>query len=1022
MLSEYKNKYSSRLPASTCKLGADDDLRSAFETYKQSFSAKRVLETCFLLSGRAERDQRKVFSILARHTKHGGTDTQPWNMDPDGKILFPGRFLDKDNQMIINGVLVNTDEVKMSAQADTQLPHVTPAIEEFYLPYSMQAMEDLSWNLNQHKVLPLGYNATSTPNTWLNGTYVQPTVDGGDSSLIQLSKSPAFWKKYTASSNTADKLQYLTSTPILTNVFHDPKEAESECKKLLRDLDANLNAHNPRDYSLQKEGVVTLQQAGEYHVQISKGHLDLEFANTGDAAMKVDLVVHKVKTGYALDKPLSQSVSTAIAKHYGDNWMKKRSQNLGSATRTADEFEPKIRDIITDPTNKFLPASCRLHFDGENESSATITSGTLVHTINKNDPSFIDEYRHQVIVPGGKRKTLSIHFPKKSYNPLNTTNDVNTVLNEHGYQMFFSVCGVKARTIVTPDTGDFVLGQQGPKQIGKHHAPVSFKVHGTYHETIVPAVCVDPQDNMEQRMRIETNVALEQNMQQDNVRSALYVGQEERSKDGRYTYMLTDGEATEQRKQAALDAADSAGALQKRLEAVYGTLSKQILSDAPTFTGTSPVTQASGYFVDANGGIYYAYPGKSTRHIFGGLTSEQTTAIFRYSSGLTWKKFYLKCSDFMAKMSVMNRAGFMERFQHPCMFLDALNYMNRYLLSVDSSNSFYYIAEDWSSSAIPHIIKDLNTTYKAIFNFPWPWGVIDNSSSGGSMADGAANLVTPTYNPSNSRDPAFIATSSQVTYSRKRTIDEVTGHAQAMTAAEVAEDIAMELANRANQAEGDGNRRRLEEISDIAEIATNTANPPAIDLSGSTISATFPSGTLPVAVQNTVSVSGTVDANVQNASGTSLSVTETNTATGTLDVNISQVGGNNVTATDGTLEVSAPVKYRMVLLHSDFVTDAYHQLSSSEMNAIQDMGTALLEYMIPNFSGAYNDRLDAADNYFSSDGLLAKVTYHFHGSSSDGQASFAEYKINLNGSVAQNKLPSTDGSFIRGTDFQWVQI
>ena len=123
--------------------------------------------------------------------------------------------------------------------------------------------------------------------------------------------------------------------------------------------------------------------------------------------------------------------------------------------------------------------------------------------------------------------------------------------------------GKKSKTVVVPGTGDVLLGQQCPAQVGRHHAPITFEVHGRYYETIVPAVCVDPLDNMEQLTRNEANVAQHEDMQRDNVRSALFVENTQRSVDGRYTYLFTNGQAIEQRKRFSLVATNNINEFQK---------------------------------------------------------------------------------------------------------------------------------------------------------------------------------------------------------------------------------------------------------------------------------------------------------------------------------------------------------------------------------------------------------------------------------------------------------------------------
>lgn len=594
---------SAKQPSTICSIGDNDRLRSSIEQFNRSFVAKRVLKTSFLLSGESKRDYRKVFANCLRHTYHNPkVDGRDWPTNPNNDILCPRRLQNKNHYIEYNGINVSTDEIKLDDSEDQ--------VREFKSPYSLQFMEDLSWNLNRRKCLPYGLVVSQQNHFTLNTPQSYDVSLMGyaqqDNSALALpiygdlnDKFGNGFAKVRKISNGATNIQVesdkLVSEPLLTDVSHDFTAGQSQMRKLL----SYLNDRHFKEYTadVANPSVNAKWQpkhaVGKYHAQIQSGAAYYTFVNTGDSDMIVDMVVHKIKDGMAVTEHTEMdNLTMKILLHYGENWMDKRiraaNNDLYNDTISMGSYRPD--DVYINPKVKFLPSSLRLNH--RNTVKATPAGRDVLVKYRHADelgnadipdpaqqelaakegfnpegkwgqefgyrledlssPPFVDVYREQIIVKAGKRKTLTLRLPSKSYDPTqavySTTayeDGLSGVMNEHGYHVTFGVTGKKARTIVEPEAEVGVnpeVIKMGSKMIGVHHAATSFKVIGRYYESIIPAVCVAPDNYSEQSLDLEPDVA--QYMNEPRMYSALFNDVTSRDVDGRYIRLGTDGTST----------------------------------------------------------------------------------------------------------------------------------------------------------------------------------------------------------------------------------------------------------------------------------------------------------------------------------------------------------------------------------------------------------------------------------------------------------------------------------------------
>ena len=600
--SEPSKKVSAKQPTTICSIGTSDRLRSPIEQFNRSFVGKRVLKTSFLLSGQSKRDTRKCFANIFRHTYHSVDGAvHPWNEGKDFDLLMPRRILNPKHQLRFNGLPISTDEVQLDHEypdADgNEVQTPVEQIREFWSPYNLQELENLSWNLNRRKCLPYGLNV-SQQNAWtLNQdiNFNPAQVASGDGSSLYgpapiAQQGFSFVKgKIAVNAATHFMSDKLVSEPMLTDVAHSHDEGESNMRKILK----LFTERHTKEYDSANDSIINKANAnfqpkheiGKYYAQISSGAVYYTFENTGDTDMIVDMVVHKIKDGMGVGDNVAGRITDRILDHYGENWMDKRIRGKLDEFADLDSYRPD--DVYLNPKVKFLPSSLRLNHnitanavkaganvmvkyrtgdEGQGGADAASQNAQAVEAFNPGGkwgaeyrermmdlttPPFTDVYRQQIFVMAGKRKTLALRLPAKAYNPLQSvytsggrTADTSVLLNEHGYHVTFGITGKKARTVIEPQEVDAVqlIRGIGSKVIGVHHAATSFKIRGRYYESIVPAVCIEPHHYDEQSLDLEVDIAA---MHDDKrIYSAAFNDMTSRDVDGRYIRLGIDGEMT----------------------------------------------------------------------------------------------------------------------------------------------------------------------------------------------------------------------------------------------------------------------------------------------------------------------------------------------------------------------------------------------------------------------------------------------------------------------------------------------
>ena len=465
----------------SARWGQMHTIRSSLEQFYRTFVGKRSMRCVFSMKGTSARDSRKVFSTILRHTKSGSynptDDTEfSWNKDPDLDILIPCRLNNPDNTIEYNGVNIKTDTYDLDKKATDYdgLKADFEPIHEFWSPYNMMEFEDLSWNLNRHKVLPYGISATSMQNKFTLGN---PKGTGLDTALNDYKGLPGTGFSFVKSKDQSGPIydehlsDKLTVSPVLVDLAHDHRDYQSNMRKTC--IYFNAQTAGAYELSTPKDAI------GKYVAQVSNGVCYYTFNNTGDSKILVDILVHKIKDGCGFG-PCNEAViggeegqSTAkritdrIIEQYAAGWMERRSRNKGDYymyETSNKKYEPL--DIVFNPKVKFMPTSCRtlkyaaddvnvgahdvapLNNGGKLDTDMELARQQRFQYQTVQTPPFVEIKREQIVVLPGKRKTFALRLPSKSYDPTKPVYDPQVFLNELGYHVMFGITGQRSRTIV----------------------------------------------------------------------------------------------------------------------------------------------------------------------------------------------------------------------------------------------------------------------------------------------------------------------------------------------------------------------------------------------------------------------------------------------------------------------------------------------------------------------------------------------------------------------------------------------
>ncbi len=543
------------------------------------------------MRGTSGRDTRKVFSTILRHTRYGKIDADegeegpeiPWNRNPATDILIPRRLNVPSNSIDYNGVVLKTDtyDIDLDSQDHEKLLEQYKRIREFWSPYNIMEFEDLSWNLNRHKVLPYGIRAASMQNQF---TLMNPKGSGLGAAGFEGSAASGFSflkaKEDPANANAvllndtllSDKLAVV---PVLGDLEHNYADYQSNMRKTCVHFNA-LTTDANNEYLPNNTGI------GKYVAQISNGVCYYTFNNTGDSKMLVDIVVHKIKDGFGFgESTKSQNndiidkfrITDRIISQYSSGWIERRTRNKGDYyLYEADNKNWDPLDIVYNPKVKFMPTSCRtlkypaddvnvakndvVSYGSSHDGDATYRMQTRYGALNVQTPPFVEIKRDQIVVLPGKRKTFALRLPARSYDPTKMVYSAGSVLNELGYHVLFGVTGQRTRTVVAGREGPAHVNE-GPRVVGIDHAPTSFKLIGRYYESVLPAVCIDPDNSTEQGLDLDIDAPLDDigDESEDRMFSAQFNDVSARDVDGRYVKVGIDGKVTQARKFQKTEAA-----------------------------------------------------------------------------------------------------------------------------------------------------------------------------------------------------------------------------------------------------------------------------------------------------------------------------------------------------------------------------------------------------------------------------------------------------------------------------------
>ena len=1124
MFSDPKKAKSEKLPTTTCSLGGNDRIRSTLEHFHRTFVSKRNFQSSFVLSGTSNRDRRKCFSSLFRHTIHNSqletNADQAWFMNSNRDMLLPRRVIEPNHHLMYNGVGVKTDEIRLDEHyphsGDDDIPNevskYTPQmVREFVAPYSMQMLETMSWNLNRHKVLPYGLSASQQAQFTFNG---HSTFDTFRSGFRMLKAASNYGDSNTvAPTNIQYESNMLTASPVLCDldykfegtspVVHALRMMNQRYPKpVLDNLDTQLQTDlydeaqgtEQDPYPSIVDGVrqtnlgiapveanplmTPHNQIGTYHCQLSSGIAYYTFSNTGDSKLIVDMVVHKMKEGMAAMQGENDNLTSRILKHYGEIWMDKRIRKrdqlyVDTFTDPEKQFAPS--DIYLNPKVKFMPASCRLpdretkielghrlinrdeivYPDHNLKGINGFVAGTQHQAaVDMTNPPFVDIFRKQVYIPAGKRKTIAIRFPAKSYDPSRAVytegvQDTHSViLNEHGYHILFGVTGEKTRTIIDPTVQQQAAGI-GPRVVGQHNAPTSFKVLGRYYETVLPAVCIDPDNNFEQSVSCEMDVLPSFADQSENdgtagqqrfvdniekrIFSATYADATQREVIGRYVRRLIDGQTTRAAQQEAEENEESEYN-QMELASGYDDSTTDIsnlpdvvdIPEARLLSERSVATEIYRQITTET--IQTAYPApehcESYEHqgqqFLNAMNKAVTRFITRLPRTISWVRKYISGTEKTVEMLsdvLTHLCAFTTSHPKLCATAQALSgvppgTIEGFCAAFNAAKTA--TINKFKNSA--ELVQLLGNTYSSS-----QWGA--GSAITQSDIDTAVTSLVNNFNP-------FKLFTGLKQVKHRRLADDGT----AITYVDTDDATAgiQPLTSTGGSGGGTINVNMPTEMDvNITEIAGSTVTGSTLPISG----AVTTSGTAtvtqagPVTIQdggNSITVDGGVDVN------NTVSVTETNPQAAASTVTIGGVAPGVTVPVSGTVDVPVTYKANLLMSNPNGGTGSGDILSTTEITHIAGAMDAYFTYIMPPLAGTHNDRLVSANAMLDSDGLPGKIRFGVNPGNTVSQW-FSQYIVNFpNVTLSKMQVPNTStligqyatgkGELIRGVHFQWVQV
>ncbi len=584
-----------KLATVDCGLGRSDALMSPLKTFLNRFSAKRTIQTNWHHSGSSSLNKRETFTYVFRHCL-----TRP----PDEAVLSP-----ESNEIVKSGPGGTAVKLK-SAELPLIRDGVNPLVESgdysnttdqrtWYSPYCLKELETVSWNINNFKLKPVVLGLYDNDNDILPGAVDKDQVLGNEDHSLANGKSVLPDKTITGDA--------VNSFECFANKHYTPKREYSG----LDNQDSVVRQQGliyksvPSISMPQTDGTtknVSAPEYGDFNVQLGRGHLYFTFVNTGDTTMIVDAVVHRGKEKHVAipfgtsDYPesLTAAVNTpdvngAICKPYEINYM---AYHLKNTDRKVSDYVRQADDVRVNPEVKFLPTSYRtpavtvpttaVDGTGKNlgqpkrqwqhiatsddpvtsaDSNADLGTHSITTVANVN---FVDIQRKRIVVGPNSRKTLHMVMPSDRYDP--TDSLYNGVFNDHGFAVTFGVTG-KTSKVVIPSTTKGEAVQKSAQFVGRTAASTSFHIFGSESQTIYPVYLKEKRDLASQINRLaDPQLVSPTEAYHDGIQylqEAAYIGAAGRTIEGRYAYLLTDGEPTKKQLKT--------GETTRRLEEISGS-------------------------------------------------------------------------------------------------------------------------------------------------------------------------------------------------------------------------------------------------------------------------------------------------------------------------------------------------------------------------------------------------------------------------------------------------------------------
>ena len=552
-----------KLSSVECAIGKSDSLISPLTGFMNRFKAKRIRNTSWHHSAQSGLNQRYSFTYVFRHNVRSPEHQQ---------VLAPasnqieGVATTEVNINSLEGVGLKGEWVQDLGifTGGDNLVHWNQGVPDktFYSPFCLQELEQLSWNINNFKLVPakLGYSNHSFPTPGGPGYGSNATLDSDIQDQLNvdsfgISKQTQTNTDFTIPSpldqfdfDFADAISSAgmsQSFTLLKNQAYQPVVRTGNGTALMDGVDMGSSF---RRFNAKVGAQDALADYGKYKCQLGVGKLTFTFVNTGDTTMIVDMVVHKVKEDQSMyqltptnyntmrfdgipgDPSSPNDIHSGIVAPYKTNY---EDYHNREQDRVMSTYIRKGEDVVSDPKVKFLPTSYRTPVRAQHKSSNTGEPMRTMQVTQPDGPVFVDIQRQHITVPSNSRKTIIVHLPARQYDP--ASYNYNCVLNELGYAVTFGITG-KTTRVALPSEFQDTVGAVAARYMGRQAAPTSFHIYGHEMETVMPCALFEKEDYESNNARLAPLGT------SSNLQSVVYNPPTNRQEEGRYAAMQIDNQ------------------------------------------------------------------------------------------------------------------------------------------------------------------------------------------------------------------------------------------------------------------------------------------------------------------------------------------------------------------------------------------------------------------------------------------------------------------------------------------------